>query len=102
MLESAELLPPMPSSIVFPVVRLRAALCLAVAVTLASCGGGGGGGTPASSGANPGFTAESVESSPVGARVDLLAAGYMPFTTGSTWTYSRLDPSGNLLGTSTQ
>lgn len=45
------------------------------------------------------LAAESSETPAVGPRVDLLAAGYMPFDDGATWTYAVLDTAGAQTGT---
>lgn len=83
-------------------------------VLLSACGGGGSAATnsavPEGSQAseekgnqaseeegNPSSIA--TESEPVGPRVDLVADGYLPFASGSTWSYSRLDSNGGEIDT---
>lgn len=81
----------------------RRGLSSILAAGLVGCGGGGGGAGPSGdTTTNVGnvFAAQSSETAPVGARVDLLGAGYMPFDHGATWTYAMLDPAGTPVGTS--
>jgi hypothetical protein len=77
------------------------ALVIAACLLLSACGGGGGGGGGAGSNAPP-FPTTSEDQLPPGTRIDVSTKNLFQMGAGDSWTYTKLDKSGNLVGTASR